>query len=77
MPKMDDLAGFCSVSVLVRAAEGVAVSTIAYATRADLAAAAEGARQFREEFAPAMGVEVTGSGEYGLALAHLRVPETL
>jgi quinol monooxygenase YgiN len=77
MPKMDDLAGFCNVSVLVRAAEGAAVSTISYATREALADAAEGARQFREEFAPAMGVEVTDSAEYCLAVAHLGVPETL
>jgi quinol monooxygenase YgiN len=77
MPKMDDLAGFCSVSVLVRPDEGLAVSTISYAGRDDLAAAAEGAREFREEFAPALGVTVTDTAEFDLVIAHLRVPETL
>jgi quinol monooxygenase YgiN len=77
MPKLEDLAGFCSVSVMVRPAEGLAVSTVSYVTRADLERSAEGSRQFQEEFAPTMGVEVTETAEFDLAIAHLRVPETL
>jgi quinol monooxygenase YgiN len=77
MPKLEDLAGFCSVSVLVRRDEGLAVATVAYDDRADLERATDGAREFREEFAPAMGIEVLDTKEFDVAIAHLRVPETL
>jgi quinol monooxygenase YgiN len=77
MPKLDELPGFCSVSVLVRPDDGTAVSTVTYDTWADLEAAAEGAREFREEFAPSLGIEVLDTADFDLLVAHLRVPETL
>ena len=77
MPKLDDLPGFCSLSVLVRPDDGTAVAAVAYDTGEDLRAAAEGAREFREEFAPAMGIEVLDTADFDLALAHLGVPETI
>ena len=77
MPKLDDLPGFCSVSVMVRREEGLTVAAISYDSRAHLEQAAEGAREFREEFAPAMGIEVVDSAEFDVAIAHLRVPETI
>lgn len=76
MPKLDDLPGFCSVSVLVRAEDGTAVSTVTYDTWADLEAAAEGAREFRADFAPSLGIEVLDAADFDLLVAHLRVPET-
>jgi quinol monooxygenase YgiN len=77
MPKLDDLPGFCSVSVMVRRNEGLAVAAVSYDDRADLERADEGAREFREEFAPAMGIEVIDTAAFDLAIAHLRVPETI
>lgn len=77
MPKLDDLPGFCSVSVMVRRDEGLAVAAISYDSRAHLEQASEGAREFREEFAPAMGIEVVDTAEFDVAIAHLRVPETI
>jgi quinol monooxygenase YgiN len=77
MPKLEDLAGFCSVSVMVRRGEGLAVAAVSYDTRADLERANEGAREFREEFAPALGIEVADTAEFDVAIAHLRVPETI
>ena len=77
MPKLDDLPGFCSVSVMVRRNEGLTVAAVSYDSRAHLEEATEGAREFREEFAPAMGLEVVDSAEYDVAIAHLRVPETI
>jgi len=77
MPKLDDLPGFCSVSVMVRRDEGLAVAAVSYDDRAGLEAADAGAREFREEFAPAMGIEVTDSAAFDLPIAHLRVPETI
>ena len=76
MPKLDDLPGFSSVSVMVRRSEGLTVAAIAYDTGAHLQQASEGAREFREEFAPAMGIEVVDTAEFDVAIAHLRVPET-
>jgi heme-degrading monooxygenase HmoA len=77
MPKLDDLPGFCSVSVMVRRDEGLAVAAVSYDGRADLERADEGAREFREEFAPAMGIEVIDSAVFDVAIAQLRVPETI
>jgi quinol monooxygenase YgiN len=76
MPKLDDLPGFCSLSVMVRRDEGLSVAAISYDSHAHLEQAAEGAREFREEFAPAMGIEVVDTAEFDVAIAHLRVPET-
>jgi quinol monooxygenase YgiN len=76
MPKLDDLPGFCSVSVMVRREEGLAVAAVSYDDRADLERADDGAREFREEFAPSLGIEVTGTAAFDLPIAHLRVPET-
>jgi quinol monooxygenase YgiN len=77
MPKLDDLAGFSSVSVMVRRPEGLTVAAISYDSRAHLEQAKEGAREFREDFAPAMGIEVVDTAEFDVAIAHLRVPETI
>jgi quinol monooxygenase YgiN len=77
MPKLDDLPGFCSVSVMVRRDDGLTVAAISYDSGAHLEQAGEGAREFREEFAPAMGIEVLDTAEFDVAIAHLRVPETL
>ena len=77
MPKLDDLPGFCSVSVMVRREEGLAVSAVSYDSWADLEASGEGAREFREEFAPARGIDVVDTAEFDLVLAHLGVPETI
>jgi quinol monooxygenase YgiN len=76
MPKLDDLPGFCSVSVMVRRQDGLAVSAVSYDSWADLEQASDGAREFREEFAPARGIEALSTAEFDLVLAHLGVPET-
>jgi quinol monooxygenase YgiN len=77
MPKLDDLPGFCSVSVMVRRGEGLTVAALSYDSGAHLEQASEGAREFREEFAPAMGIEVVDTAEFDVAIAQLRVPETI
>ena len=77
MPKLDDLPGFSSVSAMVRRSDGLTVAAISYDTAVHLEQASEGAREFREEFAPAMGIEVVDTAEFDVAIAHLRVPETI
>jgi quinol monooxygenase YgiN len=77
MPKLEDLAGFCSVSAMVRRDDGLTVAAVSYESRADLERANEGAREFQEEFAPALGIEVVDTATFDVAIAHLRVPETI
>ena len=77
MPKLDDLPGFCSVSIMVRRGDGLTAAALSYDSSEHLEQASEGAREFREAFAPAMGIEVVDSAEFDVAIAHLRVPETI
>jgi quinol monooxygenase YgiN len=77
MPKLDDLPGFCSLSAMVRPDEGLTVAAVAYDSRQDLAAAREGGREFREDFAPSMGIEVIAHAEFDLVVADLGAPETV
>jgi quinol monooxygenase YgiN len=77
MPKLDDLPGFCSVSIMVRRDDGLTVAAISYDSGEHLEQAGEGAREFRETFAPAMGIEVVDTAEFDVAIAHLRIPETI
>lgn len=76
LPRLDDLAGFCSVSLMTHAAEGMAVSAVTYDSREDMVETRQNARALRDEFAPALGLAVTDVREFDLVLAHLRVPET-
>jgi heme-degrading monooxygenase HmoA len=77
MPKLEEMPGFCSVSVLVSRNEGMAATAVTYKDRQSLEQTRETARAMRDEFAPSMGVAITDVREYELALAHLRVPETV
>jgi antibiotic biosynthesis monooxygenase len=76
MPELDDLAGFCSVSLMTHPAEGMAVSAVTYDSREDMVENRASARALRDEFATGMGLAVTDVREFDLVLAHLRVPET-
>jgi quinol monooxygenase YgiN len=77
MPKLDDLPGFSSLSVMVRRGDGLTVAAVSYDSRSHLEQAKEGAREFREEFAPALGIEIVDSADFDVTIAHLRVPETI
>ena len=77
MPRLAELPGFCSVSLMVDRATGRSAMTTTYDSRADMDRAAEAAMALREEFAPAMGVRITDMAAFDLVLHHLRVPETV
>jgi quinol monooxygenase YgiN len=77
LPKMEDLPGFCAVSVMIDRLNGRSVAAITYDSRQDMEAATEQATALREEFARAVGMRITDIAEFDLALAHLRVPETV
>lgn len=76
MPRLEDLAGFCSVSLMTHAAEGMAVAAVTYDSHEDMIETRGDAERLRAEFATALGLAVTDVHEFDLVLAHLRVPET-
>ncbi len=77
VPRLDDLAGFCSVSVLVDDATGRCAIACVYEDRQTLNRAKGQAHAIREEFTEHAGMHVTEIAEFDLVLAHLRVPETV
>lgn len=77
LPKLDDLPGCCSVSVMLDRKTGRAVVTTTYDSPQDMAAAADEAREMREEFTRQLNRRITEVAEFELVLANLRVPETV
>ena len=77
LPQIEDLPGFCSASLLVDRVTGRAALAAVYESRAALEATRQAATEVREQSAARTGIEVLDVGEFELALAHLRVPETV
>jgi heme-degrading monooxygenase HmoA len=77
LPRMEELPGFCSVSMLIDRETGRAVSSTVYDSRDAMTRATDLAAPMREEFVRSMGGTITDVAEFDLALAHLRVPETV
>jgi quinol monooxygenase YgiN len=75
--RMEELPGFCSVSVLADRESGRSATAVVYENRAAMYGATEGARPMREEFSRQMGIDITEVAEFDVALAHLRAPETV
>lgn len=68
LPALEDLSGFCSASLLVNLAHGLACETVTFDSRA--AAVEAGDRG-----SPAWAGEILHAGLFDLEIAHLRVPE--
>jgi quinol monooxygenase YgiN len=77
MPRLEELPGFCSVSLMIDRVSGRSAMATTYDSRADMERATDAAMGIREEFAPAMGVRITDAAAFDLVLHHLRVPETV
>jgi heme-degrading monooxygenase HmoA len=75
LPKIEQLAGMSSVSMMTDRREGLRAVATTYDSRDALRRADEQARANRDEFARATGGEIVDVGEFDLVLAHLRVPE--
>ena len=75
LPRLDEIPGFCSVSVMGDRQTGMSVLTATYDDRASLERSAEAVRGMREQFTQQMGLEVTDMAEFELVIHHLRVPE--
>ncbi|MGY1785183.1 hypothetical protein [Geodermatophilus sp. SYSU D00698] len=77
LPRLEELDGFCSASVLLDRREGAAATTVTYADRAALERNREAGAAIRERASRESGAEITDVAEFELVLAHLRVPETV
>jgi heme-degrading monooxygenase HmoA len=75
IPQLDGIEGFCSVSIMGDRQTGMNVVTATYDDRASLDRSAEAVGTMREQFSRQMGLEVTDTAEFELAIHHLRVPE--
>ena len=75
LPRLEDLAGFCSASLLVDRASGHGVSSVTYDSREAMDSNREAAASMRASTSKDAGAEVLDVREFELAIAHLRVPE--
>ena len=75
VPRMEDYAGFCSVSLMIDRVTGRAASAVTFEDRECMEASRMHARASRDDFARLMRIEITDHDEFDLVLAHLRIPE--
>jgi hypothetical protein len=75
VPRLDDVPGFCSVSLMGDRQTGMSVITATYDDRSSLDGSAETVRGMRDRFTQETGSEVTDMAEMELVIHHLRVPE--
>ena len=75
VPQLEELPGFCSVSLLIDREKGRAASAVTFDDRAAMEASRGDAMRLRDTFVSAMEVTITEVAEFDLVLAHLRVPE--
>jgi hypothetical protein len=77
LPRLEELAGFSSASLMVDRLAGRAVLTVNYVDGDAMRTAAQRADALQEEYAREMGGRITDVAEMGLVIAHLRIPETV
>ncbi len=77
LPRLEDLAGFCSVSAMVNRDNGMCALAATYESRDAMTRTREAVSAIRDEFTQQLGVEVMDIAEFDLTLHHLRVPETV
>lgn len=77
VPQLDEIPGFCGASLLVDRSTGRAATAVTYADRDSVQAARDAATALRNSFTQQMGIQIVDIAECEVALAHLRVPETV
>ena len=77
MPRLVELPGFCSLSLMVDRRRGQTVSLTSFENRDAAGLVRKHARTLREQFAQAMGAKIVDVAEMDLVLAHLHVPEAV
>jgi quinol monooxygenase YgiN len=77
MPWWEQTDGFCSNSLMIDRGTGRCAGAVVFDSRDAMAHTLNQFTTLREEFAQRMGMEIVDVAEFDLALAHLRVPETV
>ncbi|TFV81317.1 hypothetical protein E4P40_16230 [Blastococcus sp. CT_GayMR20] len=77
LARVEELPGFCSVSVMLDRAKGRVVRASVYDDRDAMNRSQEQAMTLRRDFHRQTGMEAIEVAEFDLVLAHLRVPETV
>ena len=77
MPWWEQTPGFCSNSLMVDRREGRCASAVVFESHEAMAHTRDQFTTLREEFVARMSMEIVEVAEFDLALAHLRVPETV
>ncbi|MFD4291873.1 hypothetical protein ACFWPA_04210 [Rhodococcus sp. NPDC058505] len=75
LPRMEELDGFCSASMMVDHAAGRAVVSVTWDSRATFERNQETADEMRAAVTREMGATVLDTCMFDLAIAHLHVPE--
>ena len=75
LPRIEDLSGFCSASLLINDLTGIGCTTTCWDTREAMRASDSLAKDIRESAARDIGGEIADVREFELAYAHLHVPE--
>ncbi len=75
IPRMDEMPGFCSLSLMLDRQTGDNSLTAVYADRRSLEASRQRATYIRDEFRRRLRMSATEVAEFDVVLHHLRVPE--
>lgn len=75
LPKMEELDGFCSASLMIDRAAGRAVSSLTFDSAEAMERSRDRVDSIRDEGVREAGAEVLDTCEFELAIAHLHVPE--
>ena len=75
LPRVQELAGFCSASMLVSRESGRAVGTVMFESRDQVVDSREAAARLRGTASKEIGAKVDDVAEMEVAFAHLHLPE--
>ena len=75
LPRMEELEGFCSASLMIDRTRGRGVSSLTFDSAEAMDRNKERVDGIRAEVTRAAGATVLDTGEFELAIAHLDVPE--
>lgn len=77
LPRIEELTGFCSASLMIDRRTGAGALAIVYEDRASLEGSRLPAGSLRSSAIPRMRAELVDVAEFEVVLAHLRVPATV
>jgi hypothetical protein len=77
LPRIEELAGFASASLMVDRLSGRAALAVNYVDREAMLAAGQRADALQQQYVREMGGRITEVAELDLVVAHLRIPETV